>query len=557
MGYDVTLHPVNRKEFKYYIEEIFDEPYFMDIKTATIHDKEQERAYLIRAVYSNFSKFKEQLINKDASFEKTIGFAATAILGYLQPFWYLRNGLLSNLLNNAAFKEITSNLSCIVKEENKVFFDSGNGIDGNYSSGVFIQYQNIKKLLDKLDNIEFKNEIIETIGKENVDPLICCLNYCNANKLDLLESTDLCIPLSGECYTFSSNMRALHLKNISDDSNLSRKKIPLDFGEKIKPTKINKDWWDKLNDNWRNTIRISYQSAVTPRFKGNFKERNVHVETKFNTVPIDLTGIDELEEIGIGIIDRNNNYSTITPFFDFPQLKNMSISSFLATAFDLRRILQFPEIEKLGINQFSRTNAFTVTNFGALKSLKNLRHLKIGYTGLKATALKELRNFSQIISLSLFFAPYRSVSFLKGNQYLEALALSYTRGLEDLPNLKRLHLFPKEKNLIIKNCPNIELINCSNAKRMIDLSSFVHFSKLETLIIGSSNKPIDLTLLSTMPSVKSFYVDSQTNLDSLSKPIDFIENIIVRKDLEEKILDLAKRKFPNGQVTKYKQIPYE
>ena len=76
-------------------------------------------------------------------------------------------------------------------------------------------------------------------------------------------------------------------------------------------------------------------------------------------------------------------------------------------------------------------------------------------------------------------------------------------------------------------------------------------------IIGSSNKPIDLTLLSTMPSVKSFYVDSQTNLDSLSKPIDFIENIIVRKDLEEKILDLAKRKFPNGQVTKYKQIPYE
>ena len=92
---------------------------------------------------------------------------------------------------------------------------------------------------------------------------------------------------------------------------------------------------------------------------------------------------------------------------------------------------------------------------------------------------------------------------------------------------------------------------------MTDLSSFVRLSKLETLVLRNSYKPIDLTLLSTMPSVKSFYVDKQTDLDSLSRPIDFIKNIFVMKDLEEKILELAKRKFPNGQITKYKRIPYE
>ena len=557
MGYDVTLHPVNRKEFKYFIEEVFNEPHLMDTKAAAIHNKEQERVFLVKSVYSNFPKFKEQLLNKSSSVEKTIGFAATAILGYLQPFWYLRNGLISSLLSDFEFKEMTSNLSSIVEEENKVFFDSENGVDENYSSGVFIPYQNIPTLLEKLRHAEFKNKIIEAIGEENLNSFICCLDYCNTEKLDLLESTDLYVPLSGEFYTFPSNAKALHLKNTSDYSNFSQKNIPFDFGESIDPAEINKDWWNNLSDNWREQIRISYQETVRPIFKENHKERNLHVETKFNIESLDLTGIDELEGIGIRIIDRNNNYSTITPFFDFPRLKKIRISTSFITEFDLRRILQFPQIEKLNINEFSIVKTLIVSNLSSLRELNNLRHLKLGETQLKASDLKELNRFTQLISLSLFLAPYRSISFLKGNKYLEALLLSYTKGLEGLPNLRRLHLFPKEKQPTIKNCPNIELINCSNAKRMKDLSSFVHLTKLETLIIKNSYVPIDLTLLSQMPSVRSFYVDKSTNLDSLSGPIDFIENIIVPTNLEKKKQDLAKMKFPNGEITAYIHIPYE
>ena len=82
----------------------------------------------------------------------------------------------------------------------------------------------------------------------------------------------------------------------------------------------------------------------------------------------------------------------------------------------------------------------------------------------------------------------------------------------------------------------------------------MHLSKLETLIIKNAYVPIDLTLLIQMPSVKSFYVDKQTNLDSLSELIGFIESIIVPKNLEKEKQDLAKIKFPNGEITEYHSI---
>ena len=94
-------------------------------------------------------------------------------------------------------------------------------------------------------------------------------------------------------------MLALHLENISDYSNQSRKKIPLDFGKKNQATQIDKNWCEKLHDNCRDQLRISYETVVSPRFKGNHQKRRLHIETKFNQDTLDLTGIKELEEIGI------------------------------------------------------------------------------------------------------------------------------------------------------------------------------------------------------------------------------------------------------------------
>lgn len=46
MGFDITPAPLKGIEFKYFVEDIVDEPHLVDTRLSAINDQEEERALL-------------------------------------------------------------------------------------------------------------------------------------------------------------------------------------------------------------------------------------------------------------------------------------------------------------------------------------------------------------------------------------------------------------------------------------------------------------------------------------------------------------------------------
>ncbi len=550
MGFDVTLHPFKRKEFKYFIEDVVEQPQLIDSRVAAIHHKEEERAFLASSIYERISHFKTDVLEETAHVEKTIGLATAGILGYLQPYWYLRNGLLSKLMTSTVFASFTANLSSIVAESQKPFFDSESGVIENFSSGVYLPFDNIEKLKTELADVEFKTLVTETIGSENIEVLKNCLDYCISNELDLLEATDLCVPFTGESSTFAPNMKAIHLKNISDFKNYSEKRKVENYEGAAAINTIDKTWWNNLNQTWRESIRIAYQVQVTPNFE-TYSLRNDHVAAKFAEETLDLSGIEDVTSINVQILSRENHPSTLAPLLNLPKVKALGLRSFSGHPFDLKRVLAFRELDELHLCNLS------VQHFLSLQELEHLSYLDIESIGVKASVLKKVALFPSL--KSMFLSTYRSVSFLQGNEQIEALTVGYTKGLKNLPNLKRLNLFPKEASPKIIDCPNIEFINCCYARRMTNLSSFTHLEKLKTLAIRSSGTAVDLGLLVEMPTIENFFVDDRTRLETIPTPIKNVNCIYVlnKKEIDEPTNALIKEKFPNAEIHKFKHPGYK
>jgi uncharacterized protein (UPF0297 family) len=242
MGYDVTFHPFKISEYKFYVEEVVENPKTYRDKIKTIHTDNEVRELLSQNIYSRISQFKNDVLNDELEYENSIGLASAAILGYLHPYWYSRGGMLSTLLDEPEFYDISENIVTIIDDKNNHIFErSINQIIGNYSSGCYIPNKNILTLKKKINKSSNKDIIEKHIGDYNLESLLNCLEYCLSNELDLLEATDICVPISGESSTYPQNLRAPHLKNIANFNNDSKKlNIEQNLNKKRKP------WWKKL-----------------------------------------------------------------------------------------------------------------------------------------------------------------------------------------------------------------------------------------------------------------------------------------------------------------------
>ena len=224
MGYDVTFHPFSRKEFHFYIERVVDDPTDYGLQLMGLHDDPEEHAFLTDAIYSRFGRFKAQILAGTMDFEKGIGSCMASIFGYLHPYWYSRGGMLSRLYE-APFNAYRGDIADLVSGPSKPVFDKAYGaIMENYSSGVYVPYEKIAHLQQLLKDPANAAMVEEVIGGSNIASLLECLQYCLAHRLDLLEATDVYVPISGECSTLPANMRAEYLKNITDHSNSGRSK---------------------------------------------------------------------------------------------------------------------------------------------------------------------------------------------------------------------------------------------------------------------------------------------------------------------------------------------
>lgn len=223
MGFDVTFHPFRREEFKTYVEAIVKDPTTYQKQVASLHPDEDERKFINETLYGHFANSIPNILNSEASFDKTIGFSAAAIFGYLHPYWYARGGLLSRLLATEPFNGLASPWNALANDDNQnVFAQANDWVQENYSSGCLVLLEHIEEFKRRLNLPENQAVIEENIGTgDNLDSLNYCLQYCLEHQLDLLEASDVFVPFSGEHYTFGKNFRAAHLKNLDDLTNHS------------------------------------------------------------------------------------------------------------------------------------------------------------------------------------------------------------------------------------------------------------------------------------------------------------------------------------------------
>ncbi len=224
MGYDITFHPFSRKEYKFFVEAVVENPDDFKKQLEYIHSDQGERDFLAQNVYGHVKRFKEEVLSGTVEYEKTIGLVSGAILGYLHPYWYSRGGLLTELLNEEECRKFFARISGIIDERNKPVFDKArNFITGNYSSGGFIPHQNITPLKEFLTKDSSKEIVDKYIGNTNIESLLKALEYCETHGLDLLEVSDIYVPFTGETSTYPENFRASHLENIDNFKNDSMK----------------------------------------------------------------------------------------------------------------------------------------------------------------------------------------------------------------------------------------------------------------------------------------------------------------------------------------------
>lgn len=225
MGYDVTFHPFDRKEFSYFIDQVVAAPTNYREQVQKLHTDPEEHDYVSNNLYFYWEEHTNKIV-QGSEFESTLGFGIAGILGYLHPYWYSRGGLLSNLVQRAPFNEFTGQLATLASNATKTIFEKNGGfIVSNYSSGCYIPYESISDLKATLKDPTHTAWVDEQIGDYNIDSLHNCLTYCLQHQLDLLECTDLYVPISGECNTLPQNIRAGYKKNLDDFSNSGAKTV--------------------------------------------------------------------------------------------------------------------------------------------------------------------------------------------------------------------------------------------------------------------------------------------------------------------------------------------
>jgi len=224
MGYDVTFHPFSRAEFDFYVRRVVEDPTNYLQQIAHLHDSQEEHDFLDSGIYAHTAASVEKLRVGTQDFEKGIGFSAAAVFGYLHPYWYSRGGMLSRL-DISPFDNYRGDISDLVTGPSKWVFDKAYGvIMENYSSGVYVPYEKIGHLKNLLQDPANETLVNEVIGDSNLPSLLHCLDYCLKHQLDLLEATDLYVPMSGSCSSLTANFRASYMKNIDNHVNSGRSK---------------------------------------------------------------------------------------------------------------------------------------------------------------------------------------------------------------------------------------------------------------------------------------------------------------------------------------------
>lgn len=188
MGYDISYHPINEQEIQeWYFDCLTD-----DVKTDLLADE-----YGIQDFYRE--KFKDVIrtarqTNEENAFDKTHGLYVAIVQGFLRKYYYTRGSAFSFLV-----EEYPDFAGYTKKWEDILGYKPGqivyNQITENYSSGVYIPFEQVVQLLADYENDEsVRQRIDERFSHKRVNVFLKALQEAKENGWGLLEASEVVEP---------------------------------------------------------------------------------------------------------------------------------------------------------------------------------------------------------------------------------------------------------------------------------------------------------------------------------------------------------------------------
>jgi len=197
MGYDVSWHPISEKQIHKWYFDVLDNRSLADKLSVRIPDNQLEDE-------SQRKEFEEFYLDKykgtlkaakgmEGSFNSTHAYCIAVTQGFFEEFFYTRGSALSFIEDEIIFDKYITSWDKIAPKKylNNFEYD---GLDGNYSGGVFLSPVQVGLVLEDYEKGNIKSMLETAFSHGRIDVFLKALNFAKSNKLGLLEATEVVEP---------------------------------------------------------------------------------------------------------------------------------------------------------------------------------------------------------------------------------------------------------------------------------------------------------------------------------------------------------------------------
>lgn len=214
MGYNVTFHPISRRELQRYVLEVIREPELIDERAAEITDAPDKR-FQLRQIFEAMCNTVSQRMDDVAPHPSRLAafqFWAAQVAGYLHPYWYARNAAMG-FLTDERVRTHFAPLSPVGDRERSWLgtLPDCAPVEGNYAGSGFVEdiaslETALLSALESLDGESRGRDATPLLRHDALGAVHDALAYCKANGLGLIEACDVVVPIIGEWSTDPDNL---------------------------------------------------------------------------------------------------------------------------------------------------------------------------------------------------------------------------------------------------------------------------------------------------------------------------------------------------------------
>ncbi|MCL2152762.1 MAG: hypothetical protein FWH57_07380 [Oscillospiraceae bacterium] len=195
MGFDVSFHPINENEMLEWYFDRLEEVRQNDLTSVRALTQRFNMDDIYAEKYIHVLKTGAQADSDLAApFDKTHGFYVAVAQGFFRTYFYLRGSMLTDLIDsNPEFSRYTKPWKEILHTDFARWAE--NKITENYCSGVFLPYEQVRRIYDDYMNVPAVMVKMDAIFPNgHIDVMLRAFGFCLENRLGLLEATEVIEP---------------------------------------------------------------------------------------------------------------------------------------------------------------------------------------------------------------------------------------------------------------------------------------------------------------------------------------------------------------------------